>query len=304
MTLGELAVMSFPPRKLLFAPWLAERSLAMVHAFRGIGKSWLVGTIACAVASGGRVFERAGAGPAWTANGEARGVLFVDGEMPLRALQQRFAELVVGGGFDVGDRLRLLACDRFDDPPLPSLATPEGQAIVNSHLDESISLVVFDNFSTLFRGLDENSADAWDPVQEFLLSLRRRGYGVLGVHHSGKGGAQRGTSKREDVLDTAIKLARPDDYDEGQGARFTVTFEKARGLSGSDVESFEASLSVDESRGATWTARDIEDESDQEIQALHREGKSLRTIAKELGMDASTVSRRLKRIARRDAARG
>ena len=32
---------------------------------------------------------------------------------------------------------------------------------------------------------------------------------VLFVHHSGKGGQQRGTSRREDVLDTVIALRYP-----------------------------------------------------------------------------------------------
>ena len=50
------------------------------------------------------------------------------------------------------------------------------------------------------------------PVQEWILQLRRRGISVLIVHHAGKGGDQRGTSAKEDVLDTVIKLSRPDDY--------------------------------------------------------------------------------------------
>jgi putative DNA primase/helicase len=35
---------------------------------------------------------------------------------------------------------------------------------------------------------------------------------LLIVHHTGKGGEQRGTSRREDVLDTSISLRRPADY--------------------------------------------------------------------------------------------
>ena len=39
------------------------------------------------------------------------------------------------------------------------------------------------------------------------------------MHHAGKGGAQRGTSRREDVLDTVIALRQPQDYQSGEGAR-------------------------------------------------------------------------------------
>ena len=44
------------------------------------------------------------------------------------------------------------------------------------------------------------------------LSLRRRGISVLLDHHAGRNGEQRGTSKREDVLDTMLTLRHPADY--------------------------------------------------------------------------------------------
>jgi len=37
-------------------------------------------------------------------------------------------------------------------------------------------------------------------VQGWLLVLRRRGISVMVIHHAGKSGLQRGTSRREDVL--------------------------------------------------------------------------------------------------------
>ena len=57
-----------------------------------------------------------------------------------------------------------------------------------------------------------------------LSMLRRRGVSVLIVHHAGKGGEQRGTSRREDVLDTSISLRRPSDYLPTEGARFEVHY--------------------------------------------------------------------------------
>jgi len=60
------------------------------------------------------------------------------------------------------------------------------------------------------------------------------------IHHSGKGGEQRGTSRREDVLDTVIALKRPADYSPEQGACFEVHYEKSRGIFGDDVAPFKA----------------------------------------------------------------
>jgi hypothetical protein len=58
----------------------------------------------------------------------------------------------------------------------------------------------------------ENEAESWLPVQQWALSLRRRGISVLLDHHAGRNGEQRETSKREDVLDTMLTLRHPADY--------------------------------------------------------------------------------------------
>jgi putative DNA primase/helicase len=65
-------------------------------------------------------------------------------------------------------------------------------------------------------------------MQNWLLSLRRRGISVMLVHHACTNGRQRGTSRREDALDTVIALRRPKDYSPEQGARFEIHFEKLR----------------------------------------------------------------------------
>ena len=108
---------------------------------------------------------------------------------------------------------------------LPDLASDEGQAAIEAALGDA-KLVVLDNLSSLVRSGRENEADTWQPVQDFLLRLRRKGVSVLLIHHAGKGGQQRGTSRREDVLDTVISLRRPADYQPSEGARFEVHIEK------------------------------------------------------------------------------
>jgi putative DNA primase/helicase len=77
---------------------------------------------------------------------------------------------------------------------------------------DDVELLVLDNLSSLTAVIRDNDAESWNPIQEWLLRLRRRGTSVLIVHHAGKGGEQRGTSRREDVLDTSISL-RPSSRD-------------------------------------------------------------------------------------------
>ena len=113
---------------------------------------------------------------------------------------------------------------------------------------------------------------------------------MLIVHHAGKGGQQRGTSRREDVLDTSISLRRPGDYSPSEGARFEVHLEKARGVHGDDAKPFEAKLETRDNV-AVWTIRELEDANRARVQALLDDGLSVRDIADETGIPKSTVHR-------------
>jgi putative DNA primase/helicase len=143
------------------------------------------------------------------------------------------------------------------------------------------------NLSTLCRSLRENDADSWTPVQSWVLGLRRAGKSAFLIHHGGKSGAQRGTSRKEDTLDTVIGLRRPPDYLPEQGARFEVHFEKNRGFHGRDAEPFEARL-----LGEQWAINPIKSGDDPDtLKALRKQGMSIRDIADRTGVSKSTVQR-------------
>src|SRR5690348_11586966 len=155
---------------------------------------------------------------------QPRRVLYLDGEMPANAMQRRLAAIV--RGFDPQppkpDFFRLLSADVIDGG-LPDLGTPAGQAEIDAAIGDA-ELVIVDNLSALLRCGKENEAESWLPVQSWALAHRRTGRSILFIHHAGKGGLQRGTSRREDVLDTVIGLRRPGNYRAEQGARFEVHF--------------------------------------------------------------------------------
>jgi putative DNA primase/helicase len=159
---------------------------------------------------------------------------------------------------------------------------------------------VLDNLSSLTACIRDNDAESWQPLQEWLLRLRRRGLSVLIVHHAGKGGQQRGTSRREDVLDTSISLRRSSDYSPTEGARFEVHLEKARGVHGDAARPFEAKLEAHNGR-SVWTTRELDDANRARVQALLDDGLTVRDIADETGIPRSTVGRIKKAI---DAMRG
>jgi putative DNA primase/helicase len=112
---------------------------------------------------------------------------------------------------------------------------------------------------------------------------------VLVIHHGGKSGQQRGTSRKEDVLDTVIALRKPPDYQADQGARFEIHFEKSRGFFGPEAEPFEVRLV-----GDSWQESKIKSGDDLEtLSALHQQGMSIRDIADRTGLSKSSVARKL-----------
>src|SRR6478672_1561999 len=119
----------------------------------------------------------------------------------------------------------------------------------------------FDNLSTLCTNGSESASDAWVPMQNWLLKLRRRGVAVLLIHHAGLNGRQRGTSRREDALDTVIALRRPPDYSPEEGARFEIHLEKTRSMVGEGAAPFEAAVEPFTTEGGKsairWVARDL-----------------------------------------------
>lgn len=283
----DLLAIEFPPRDDLFGGWLCSQSLNMVHAWRGVGKTHAALNIAYAVASGGSWLQ-------WKSPEPAR-VLYLDGEMPGVAIQQRLSEIIANSEHEARpDHLRVLTPDLNRHRAMPDLVTSTGQRDIDEMASDA-KLIIVDNLSCLARsGGNENEAESWLPVADWALRQRVAGRAVLFVHHSGKGGLQRGTSKREDILDSVISLRHPRDYEPSDGARFEIHFEKARGLHGDAVAAVEAKLTTDENGRQLWASRPLTEGQNERIQELKDDGLTIREIAEELGLSKSTVARRLK----------
>lgn len=283
--LKNFLAMKLPPRELILAPWLPKAGLCMIHAYRGIGKTHLSLGIAYAVAKGGEFLG-------WQAP-SPRNVLFVDGEMPASTLQERLARIVkMNGDKALPGRLDIITPDLQPDGIMPDIGTLEGQRLLNQSIPDDVELIILDNISCLAPSIKENDAVDWAPIQSWALQLRTRGKSILIIHHSGKTGAQRGTSKKEDVLDTVICLERPKDYESSQGARFIVKHEKSRGFFGDDAKSFEAHL-VDAGDQVSWQTKSLEESTYEKVYTLSNNGLSPKDIVIELGVNKSTVSRHL-----------
>jgi putative DNA primase/helicase len=283
--INDFLKIDIPAREMFLSPILPERSLAMLYAPRGVGKSWLGLSIGMAVAAGQPLLR-------WSAP-RPRNVLYIDGEMPLVSLQERLREISIGFGRDIpNDGFRILAADNVEGGI--NLSLEEGQEAIEPLLS-GIYLLILDNLSTLLPSRSESASDAWVPIQTWLLKLRRQGKSVLLIHHAGTNGRQRGTSRREDALDTVIALRRPEDYSPEQGVRFEIHFEKLRNrVDSASAMPFEArleTLDADGQQRIRWSSSDIKPAMLMRAAELFADGLTVREVAATLRISKSEAGR-------------
>ena len=277
----DFMALEFPPRENILPPWLPRQGLTMVYAPRGIGKTHCSLGIGYAVTSAGSFLG-------WSAT-TPRNVLFIDGEMPAVVLQERIANIAASNDKEPAAQFKIYTPD-MQPSGMINLSCPTDQAALEPFL-EGIDLIILDNLSTLCRSGRENEGEAWLPVQQWALQQRAAGRSVLFIHHAGKNGEQRGSSRREDVLDTVISLKRPAGYTPDMGACFEVHFEKARGLYGDDTKPFEARLVTSPNGSQAWAIKALDDSNAEKVAKLLNEGVPQSEIAELLGIAKGTVSK-------------
>ena len=285
--IAELLTLRIPPREAFLAPWLTAQSLSMIYAWRGTGKTLAALAIAYAVAAGGACFG-------WKAP-KPRRVLYLDGELPCTELQARAAGLVASEDAQPEPGMLRFVTPDLQPRGMPNIASPHGQAALEPLVADA-DLIIVDSIATLGRAGRENEAESWQPIAAWALEQRAAGRAVLFVHHAGKGGQQRGTSSREDILDVVLSLKRPNDYHEREGARFIVSFEKSRALHGADVQPFEARLESGPDARRVWTCKPADIGRLEQVRELLELGLSMREIAGELGIGLATAHRAVKAI--------
>jgi putative DNA primase/helicase len=261
----------------LLAPVLSTESLTLLYGPRGVGKSFLALAMAWSVAAGNHFLK-------WQAP-QPRRVLYLDGELANIDLRERLAALG-----NPPANLHFLSRSSFDGT-LPRIDIEHGPRLWEPRVDAGYPhLLVIDSLSSV---LGEREAIAyWPAVRRWLLRMREMGIAVLLVHHATRRGDLRGPSHREDVFDTVLSLHRPRGYAQREGLRVEVTFEKARGLVGADLDPFEARMTIDGAR-AHWQWRHPGSADLQRAVALFRQGVKAGDAARQLGFSRSKTYRLL-----------
>lgn len=286
-TIEQLLAADLPAPKPIIPPFLFESDLCMIYGYRGSGKTWFSLGLSYSIAAGISFLS-------WKNHG-ARKVLFLDGEMRGARIKQRLA-MIANAALPVEaipDNLKILNRDMI---PLeigwPDMGTAEGIQIISALVDEETpEVIILDNISAWVRsGKGENDEESWRGISSFLMMQRAKGRAVIIIHHAGKNGAQRGTSKREDILDTVVALKKPDNYDTTEGLRVRLLFEKSRNLDGGEIPSIEVSLDTQEQK-AVFHVVEAHDDPISKVHELIAMGATRREIMETLGVDRFQLGR-------------
>ena len=291
--LEEFLMLTLKPVNYVIDPILPEQALALIYAWRGAGKTFFNLEIAVAVATGGpKCFP-------W-AIPEARPVLYVDGEMPSNELQDRLRKILIGRGMKLPPRKKMLTLFTPDlvEGHVLNIVTRAGQKLIERYL-ESGTLLILDNLSALGHapGTSESESESWWPVQEWALSLRKKGITIIFIHHAGKKGEQRGTSAREDLMHTVIGMKKPADYSQHEGLRTEIVFEKIRRYEGAaGLYPFELKMESDERGGIRWLERPLVEIVEARVKELHGMNMKVSEIAEECHLSRYQVYRIINRL--------
>ena len=288
----DLPNMNISPKKKLITPWLTEKSISLISGWRGTGKTWFALSLLDAV-SQGKPF-----GP-WE-TGQPVPCLYLDGELPIEDIRERLNDL----GADINNQNSpYIYSNDYESSrgyPKASLYSRAWCAEIKMILSSlNIKLWVIDNLASLAGGLDENTKKDWDPINSWLLDLRFAGISTIMLQNTNKTGGQRGTSAREDNIDTSIILEKPSDYKLSDGCRFIVKFTKNRaktenlGL----INNTEFNLTKNDVGISGWTYgkpknnNNTSTQKKKKIIKLISEGIVKKDIANELNVTPTYVSR-------------
>ena len=270
-----------------FGRLVLRRRCGFIFAFRGTGKTWLALAMAQALSTGGKLGD-------WQAPAPVK-VLYVDGEMPPDQMRDRCKGLEASN-----DNLQFLNHEILFERTgkVLNIADAEVQRAITAHcVSTSVKVVILDNLSSLACGMKENEADSWELVNPWLLDLRRRKIAVVIVHHAGRSGEMRGTSKREDNVFWIIALddAR-NNADDKRGARFVSRFTKPSRNTQEEIPPLEWHLVTDNATGKVSISYK-ETQTLEVFMQLIRDGVTdCAEIAQEMKVSKGTISKWAKKM--------
>lgn len=288
-TLAEFMALDFPPMEPVLGPFMSQQ-LSLLYAPTGAGKTMLGFSLAMALSNGTDFLGWTSAGP--------RKVLYLDGEMAGRMVQDRFAGCSAENLYFANVQSWWLGLGHESI----NLASEADQAILAKWIDRAgIDVVFLDNFMTLAwkDGVSFSSDEAWTPVRRFALQLRGQGKTVFILDHANDQGRVFGTKTKEHQVDLTLTIEPVDRDDElgragissmEMGSIAVIHFGKKRGFSHADPLLSSKRITIGKI-GAAWSWELLTDVLLEKVKMLRKDGIPIRKIAEQLNVSYSKIQR-------------
>lgn len=283
----DFIFMKLEPLDYVIEPLLTIKGRGMIFATRGAGKTFVALWIAYCISKG---IEECFV---WRIPKKRR-VVYVDGEMDAETLQQRMIDMVklAGGGDPPTNEELLLVTRDLQKDVRPKINTKAGRDQIEAHLEPG-TVLILDNISSLSPSSDEQETEEWALMEDWFGDLCWRGITVLFVHHAGKGGDQRGTSKREDLLQFVLKMNVPSDHRMDEPLRAELHLTKLRGKCQKPIygQPFELRLGTDENGEPSWQIRQLRDLLRERARQMLADGMRQADVVLETSLSRWAVAR-------------
>ena len=161
-----------------------------------------------------------------------------------------------------------------------------------------------DNITAL-ADIDENRAQDWTPLIQWLTAEKNKGFANCFMHHSNKtkkGKGSSGSTAKERLLDTSMEFEKLDakhrfEMSGNKNVQCKVSFDKARDFGGSQYDK-DFILTMDEE--GEWLRYPYLDQYDFTIIKLHKRGMSVKDMAEHENLkkkiEEKTIYKRVKKL--------
>jgi len=273
----------------ILKPFIKDGDATLIYSPSGVGKSFFSLGVAVAIASGGEFLGYEAPTP--------RKVMYIDGEMSKWQLMTRVdASTTIDNKSLVNQNLSFVNRELTQEM-LPDIGSEsEWKLALRDIVKSGVEVVVFDNFSTLALGVeDENSASSFNNTLELVLSLKQASILPVLIHHANKTGqSYRGSTKIEAIFSNIISLERSNSIDLSLGAGFRVKFTKNR----NEYSEYTEPRTVQLVKGEGWKVIETNDDFDEKVLVELKSFKHTNQteLGEALGVKQYAIARSKKRL--------
>ncbi len=277
-------------QKFVIEPIITKNSFTLLYAATGIGKTWFSICLGMAIAKGGTFLK------GWKIP-QPNSVLYIDSELGENEFGRRL-ELISELNLSQKIPFHFINVTNWDltEPSYQEKAEQTIARISNDPTSKgNIKFLILDNLSFLTG--HQTSEHAWDKFFKWIENVKKSGISILLLHHSNKGGDQRGVNIKTFGADLILKLVELDsDNSSKHENRYDLVFEKTRHLAPELKRTIEISFSPSRKSVPWKISEKSKPKTIEEIKRMDDQGYLEKEIANALGISKSTVQRRRKEL--------